>query len=180
MQLPKLHHVYNYHSPGPTCLYYLPPLAHPSNGIYYITPLAHLSNIIYYITPLAHPSNMIYYITSSAHPSKIIYYPSAHSSTVHIPHMGPPASIGNNIPPGPSVIVRDIVTFGPWSTGPYHMGYYARPFTCIIRRYVTAICDAELHTQFVVVPPGDEAKPISCPICKETLKKVGTYSLRVG
>ena len=23
---------------------------------------------------------------------------------------------------------------------------------------------------FVVVPPGDEAKPISCPICKETLK----------
>ncbi|KAG0709743.1 hypothetical protein DFH29DRAFT_885631 [Suillus ampliporus] len=30
--------------------------------------------------------------------------------------------------------------------------------------------DAELRTQFVVVPPGDEAKPISCPICKETLK----------
>ena len=40
--------------------------------------------------------------------------------------------------------------------------------------------DAELHTQFVVIPPDDEAKPISCPICKETLKKVGTYSLRVG
>ncbi|KAG1755588.1 hypothetical protein EDB19DRAFT_1662099 [Suillus lakei] len=30
--------------------------------------------------------------------------------------------------------------------------------------------DAELRTQFVVVPPGDEAKPLSCPICKETLK----------
>lgn len=30
--------------------------------------------------------------------------------------------------------------------------------------------DAELRAQFVVVPPGDEAKPISCPICKETLK----------
>jgi len=30
--------------------------------------------------------------------------------------------------------------------------------------------DAELRTQFVVVPPGDEAKPMSCPICKETLK----------
>src|SRR6267154_1005614 len=30
--------------------------------------------------------------------------------------------------------------------------------------------DAELHMQFIVVPPGDEAKPISCPICKETLK----------
>ena len=27
-----------------------------------------------------------------------------------------------------------------------------------------------MRTQFVVVPPGDEAKPISCPICKEPLK----------
>lgn len=30
--------------------------------------------------------------------------------------------------------------------------------------------DAELRTQFVVVPSGDEAKSLSCPICKETLK----------
>ncbi|TFY83951.1 hypothetical protein EWM64_g78 [Hericium alpestre] len=30
--------------------------------------------------------------------------------------------------------------------------------------------DAELREQFVVVPPGDEAKPMACPICKETLK----------
>jgi len=30
--------------------------------------------------------------------------------------------------------------------------------------------DAELRSQFVVVPPGDEAKSISCPICKETMK----------
>jgi pre-mRNA cleavage complex 2 protein Pcf11 len=30
--------------------------------------------------------------------------------------------------------------------------------------------DAELRTQFVVVPSGDEAKALSCPICKETLK----------
>jgi len=30
--------------------------------------------------------------------------------------------------------------------------------------------DAELRAQYVVVPPGDEAKAISCPICKETLK----------
>ncbi|RPD67228.1 hypothetical protein L226DRAFT_529606 [Lentinus tigrinus ALCF2SS1-7] len=30
--------------------------------------------------------------------------------------------------------------------------------------------DAELRAMFVVVPPGDEAKPISCPICKELLK----------
>jgi pre-mRNA cleavage complex 2 protein Pcf11 len=30
--------------------------------------------------------------------------------------------------------------------------------------------EAELRAQYVVVPPGDEAKPISCPICKEALK----------
>ncbi|PCH41107.1 hypothetical protein WOLCODRAFT_137194 [Wolfiporia cocos MD-104 SS10] len=30
--------------------------------------------------------------------------------------------------------------------------------------------EAELRSQHVVVPPGDEAKPISCPICKEPLK----------
>ncbi len=30
--------------------------------------------------------------------------------------------------------------------------------------------EAELRAMFVVVPPGDEAKPISCPICKEHLK----------
>lgn len=30
--------------------------------------------------------------------------------------------------------------------------------------------EAELRAMHVVVPPGDEAKPISCPICKELLK----------
>ncbi|KAI9001076.1 hypothetical protein BD414DRAFT_473529 [Trametes punicea] len=30
--------------------------------------------------------------------------------------------------------------------------------------------EAELRAMHVVVPPGDEAKPISCPICKEPLK----------
>lgn len=30
--------------------------------------------------------------------------------------------------------------------------------------------EAELRAQYVVVPAGDEAKPISCPICKEQLK----------
>ncbi|KAJ4478232.1 hypothetical protein J3R30DRAFT_3480111 [Lentinula aciculospora] len=30
--------------------------------------------------------------------------------------------------------------------------------------------DAKLRSEFVVVPPGDEAKSISCPICKESLK----------
>jgi len=30
--------------------------------------------------------------------------------------------------------------------------------------------EAELRALYVVVPPGDEAKLISCPICKEILK----------
>jgi pre-mRNA cleavage complex 2 protein Pcf11 len=30
--------------------------------------------------------------------------------------------------------------------------------------------DSELRALYVVVLPGDEAKPISCPICKEMLK----------
>ncbi|KAG1782249.1 hypothetical protein EV702DRAFT_1041136 [Suillus placidus] len=34
--------------------------------------------------------------------------------------MGRPVSIGNNIPPGPSVIIEDIHNMGPWSGGPYN------------------------------------------------------------
>lgn len=30
--------------------------------------------------------------------------------------------------------------------------------------------DSDLRAQYVIVPPGDEAQTISCPICKETLK----------
>ena len=30
--------------------------------------------------------------------------------------------------------------------------------------------DANLQLQYVVVPPGEEAQPIACPICKESLK----------
>ncbi|KAJ7665512.1 hypothetical protein B0H17DRAFT_1210971 [Mycena rosella] len=30
--------------------------------------------------------------------------------------------------------------------------------------------DADLRAQYVVVPPGEEAKPVSCPICKEHFK----------
>jgi len=30
--------------------------------------------------------------------------------------------------------------------------------------------EGDLRQQFVVVPPGDEAKNISCPICKEHMK----------
>lgn len=30
--------------------------------------------------------------------------------------------------------------------------------------------EASLRASFVVVPPGDEAKSILCPVCKETLK----------
>ena len=30
--------------------------------------------------------------------------------------------------------------------------------------------EAELQALYVIVPPGDEAQVVSCPICKETLK----------
>lgn len=34
----------------------------------------------------------------------------------------------------------------------------------------TAKREATLRAQYVIVPPGDEAQLVSCPICKETLK----------
>jgi pre-mRNA cleavage complex 2 protein Pcf11 len=30
--------------------------------------------------------------------------------------------------------------------------------------------DAKLRAMFVVVPPGDESKPITCPVCRDQLK----------
>ena len=30
--------------------------------------------------------------------------------------------------------------------------------------------EADLQAHYVIVPPGDEAQVVSCPICKETLK----------
>lgn len=35
---------------------------------------------------------------------------------------------------------------------------------------VIAKRDAELQALYVVVPPGNEAKPVSCPIYEETIK----------
>jgi hypothetical protein len=35
---------------------------------------------------------------------------------------------------------------------------------------VIAKRDAELRAFYVVVPPGDEARPVSCPICKVIIK----------
>jgi pre-mRNA cleavage complex 2 protein Pcf11 len=35
---------------------------------------------------------------------------------------------------------------------------------------VIAQGDAELRALYVIVPPGNEAKPVSCPICEETIK----------
>jgi hypothetical protein len=48
--------------------------------------------------------------------------------------------------------------------GPRRMNAKAAAAAEVVKR------DAELRALFVVVPPGDEAKPISCPICKESLK----------
>ncbi|KAG2129235.1 uncharacterized protein EDB93DRAFT_1256297 [Suillus bovinus] len=38
--------------------------------------------------------------------------------------MGPPTSIGNNIPPSPSINIKDIHHISPSSAGPSYMGYY--------------------------------------------------------
>ena len=46
IQLPELCHVYNYHSPGPTCLYYIPP--HRPTCMYNK----------YFTAPSAHPSTI--------------------------------------------------------------------------------------------------------------------------
>jgi pre-mRNA cleavage complex 2 protein Pcf11 len=35
---------------------------------------------------------------------------------------------------------------------------------------VIAKRNAELRALYVVVPPGNEAKPVSCPICKEAVE----------
>ncbi|KAH9991688.1 hypothetical protein BJV77DRAFT_514176 [Russula vinacea] len=42
-----------------------------------------------------------------------------------------------------------------------------------VKAVATAECakrDVELRAQFVVGPPGDEAKHVTCPICKEVFK----------
>ncbi|KAG1717247.1 uncharacterized protein EDB91DRAFT_1259968 [Suillus paluster] len=51
--------------------------------------------------------------------------------------IGPPVFIGNNIPPGPSVNIEDIFIIGPWSTSPCYTGYYARQFASYNTEFVT-------------------------------------------
>jgi pre-mRNA cleavage complex 2 protein Pcf11 len=45
-----------------------------------------------------------------------------------------------------------------------------RPLNVKAAAAVSTKRDAELRALYVVVPPGDDAKPVSCPICKETIK----------
>jgi len=40
--------------------------------------------------------------------------------------------------------------------------------------------DAELRVLYVMVPPGDEAKPVSCPICKETISENSVRMTKIG
>jgi hypothetical protein len=47
--------------------------------------------------------------------------------------MGPPISIGNNMTPGPSVNIKDIHNFSPWSAGLSCTGYYVGRVTRIVR-----------------------------------------------
>jgi pre-mRNA cleavage complex 2 protein Pcf11 len=42
--------------------------------------------------------------------------------------------------------------------------------TLLLLLRVIARRDAELRAFYVVVPPNDEAKPVSCPICEEIIK----------
>jgi pre-mRNA cleavage complex 2 protein Pcf11 len=45
-----------------------------------------------------------------------------------------------------------------------------RPYNARLAAEEVAKREAELQAQYVVVPPGDEARALSCPICKEPLK----------
>ncbi|KAG1902843.1 uncharacterized protein F5891DRAFT_1185980 [Suillus fuscotomentosus] len=74
--------------------------------------------------------------------------------------MGPPASIGNNLPPGPSVIVEDILIMGPWSAGPYHTGYYARPFPLLVD---PSAISSTLPSTNIPLHPDQDSKPGTSP-----------------
>ncbi|KAH9999279.1 hypothetical protein BJV77DRAFT_976395 [Russula vinacea] len=63
--------------------------------------------------------------------------------------------------------IRDL----PYSSGDKDAGLPSRLSN--VKAVATAECakrDAELRARFVVVPPGDEAKHVTCPICKEVFK----------
>lgn len=63
--------------------------------------------------------------------------------------------------------IRDL----PYSSGDKDPGPSSRLSNAkAIANAESAKRDAELNARFVVVPPGDEAKHVTCPICKEVFK----------
>jgi hypothetical protein len=111
----------------------------------------HLHNIplvgpsIYVISPHIGPPVDIIHISPHSRPTRLqnnicltsLFNPAVHNihahPTLHITQLGPPISIGNDIPPGPPINIEDIHNIGPWSAGPSYMGYYVGQVTRIIR-----------------------------------------------
>ena len=59
----------------------------------------------------------------------------------------------------------------PYSSGDKDAGLSSRLSNVkAVATAVSAKRDSELRARFVVVPPGDEAKHVTCPICKEVHK----------
>jgi pre-mRNA cleavage complex 2 protein Pcf11 len=67
--------------------------------------------------------------------------------------------------------VQDWIRDLPYSSGDKDPGPSSRLSNAkAIASAESAKRDAELRARFVVVPPGDEAKHVTCPICKEVFK----------
>ncbi|KAI0251274.1 hypothetical protein BJV78DRAFT_1126657 [Lactifluus subvellereus] len=67
--------------------------------------------------------------------------------------------------------VEDWIHDLPYSSGEKDTGLSSRLSNVkAVATAESAKREAELHARFVVVPPGDEAKHVTCPICKEVFK----------
>jgi hypothetical protein len=67
--------------------------------------------------------------------------------------------------------VQDWIRDLPYSSGEKVTGLSSRlPNAKAVATAECAKRDAELRARFVVVPTGDEAKHVTCPICKEVFK----------
>ncbi|KAG2337269.1 hypothetical protein BDR05DRAFT_952777 [Suillus weaverae] len=86
--------------------------------------------------------------------------------------MGPPVSIGNNIPPGPSVIIEDIHNMGPWSAGPSCMGYYS----AVEYGLQQAQLQVQVDDHFIPLTPRDVLKvkrfPFICGIFSKSDRRL--------
>ena len=70
-----------------------------------------------------------------------------------------------------TAFVQDWIRDLPYSSGDKDAGLSSRLSNAkAIATAESAKRDAELCARFVVVPPGDEAKHVTCPICKEVFK----------